>query len=148
MDKKFYSLITGKTQNKMEINYRDDIIPSIEQIIEVYDSSGINRPTFDRKRIKKMYSNSNLVLTAWDNDKLVGISRSLTDFCYSCYLSDLAVRIEYQKRGVGKKLIQVTKELVGEQTALILLASPIAIDYYPKIGMSKIDNGFIIKRTE
>lgn len=121
MDKKFYSLITGKTQNKMEINYRDDIIPSIEQIIEVYDSSGINRPTFDRERIKKMYSNSNLVLTAWDNDKLVGISRSLTDFCYSCYLSDLAVRIEYQKRGVGKNLFNLQKNWLGSKQLLFFL---------------------------
>lgn len=141
-------MTTSKTKRKMNINYRNDIIPSTEQIIDVYNSSGINRPTFDKERIKKMYSNSNLVLTAWDNDKLIGISRSLTDFCYCCYLSDLAIRKEYQKCGIGKKLIQLTKELLGEQVALVLLASPIAIDYYPKIGMSKVDNGFIIKRTE
>jgi len=76
----------------MEITFRNDITPDIDQIIEVYNSSGINRPTNDRERIEKMYSNSNLILTAWCNDELVGISRSLTDFSYCCYLSDLAVR--------------------------------------------------------
>ena len=132
----------------MELIFRDDIIPAIDQIIEVYNNSGINRPTTDKARIEKMYSNSNLVLTAWDNAKLVGISRSLTDFCYCCYLSDLAVRIEYQKNGIGKKLIELTKDKIGEQTALILLSAPTVMDYYPKVGMQKIDNGFIIKRTK
>lgn len=132
----------------MEIIYRNDIIPDINQIIDVYNSSGINRPVADKERIEKMYANSNLILTAWKNDKLIGISRSLTDFCYCCYLSDLAVRREYQKGGVGKKLVQLTKEKIGEQTALILLSAPTAIDYYPKVGMQKIDNGFILKRTK
>lgn len=95
-----------------------------------------------------MYSHSNLVLTAWDNNKLIGIARSLTDFSYCCYLSDLAIRMEYQKMGVGRKLINYTKEIIGEQVALILLASPSAIYYYPKIGMCKIDNGFILKREK
>jgi N-acetylglutamate synthase-like GNAT family acetyltransferase len=132
----------------MEIIYRDNIIPDINQIIDVYNSSGINRPTMDKERIKKMFSNSNLIITAWDKDKLVSISRSLTDFCYCCYLSDLAVRKEYQTSGIGKNLIESTKKSIGEQTALILLSAPTAIDYYPKVGFQKIDNGFIIKRKE
>lgn len=132
----------------MEITYRTDIIPEIDQIITLYDSSGINRPTKDKERIAKMYSNSNLIISAWDKDKLVGISRSLTDFCYCCYLSDLSVRKEYQTSGIGKKLIELTKKNIGEQTALILLSAPTAMEYYPKVGFQKIDNGFIIKRKK
>lgn len=132
----------------MEINYRTDITPDTDQIIDVYNSSGINRPTTDKERIAKMYSNSNLIVTAWDNDKLIGISRSLTDFCYCCYLSDLAVRKDYQAIGIGKKLIELTKNCIGEQTTLILLSAPTALDYYPIVGFDKIDNGFIIKRKK
>ncbi|WP_304132590.1 GNAT family N-acetyltransferase [Ignavibacterium album] len=132
----------------MEIIYKDDIMPDIDQIIDVYNSSGINRPINDKERIKKVYSHSNLILTAWDNDKLVGISRSVTDFYYCCYLSDLAVSKEYQNRGIGKKLIELTKNKIGEQTALILISAPTAKDFYLKIGMQKIENGFIIKRSK
>lgn len=89
----------------MEIIYRADIIPDIDQIIDVYNSSGIIRTTADKERIAKIYDNSNLIATAWDNDNLVGISRSLTDFCYCCYLSDHAVRKDYQAIGIGRKLI-------------------------------------------
>jgi len=132
----------------MELTYRIDITPDTDQIIDVYNSSGINRPTVDKERIKKMYDNSNLIVTAWDNEKLVGISRSLTDYCYCCYLSDLAVRKDYQKSGIGKKLIEITKNEIGEQTALILLSAPIAMDYYPKVGFQKIDNAYLIKRNK
>ena len=132
----------------MEIQYRTNIKPDTNQIIEVYNSSGINRPSEDKERIAKMYDNSNLIITAWENDKLVGISRSLTDFCYCCYLSDLAVRKEYQTKGIGKKLIELTKNEIGEQTALILLSAQTAMDYYPKVGFHKIDNAFQIHRTK
>ena len=130
----------------MEITYYADKIPRTEEIIDLYQSSGINRPIDDKKRITEMYSYSNLVITAWDNGKLVGISRSLTDYCYCCYLSDLAVRKEYQKLGIGKELIRLTKEKIGPQTTLLLLAAPAAMEYYPKVGFQKVENGFVIKR--
>lgn len=132
----------------MVITYKLDTIPETENIIDLYNSSGIDRPTADKERITQMYANSNLIVTAWDQEKLVGISRSLTDFCFCCYLSDLAVRKEYQKHGIGKKLISLTKEKIGDQTMLLLLSAPTAIDYYPKVGFQKVDNGFIIKRTK
>ena len=91
----------------MEIRYRTDFIPSTEAIIELYVSSGLNRPVEDINRIAKMYSHSNLIVTAWDDEILVGIARSLSDFSFCCYLSDLSVRLEYQKSGIGRKLIEM-----------------------------------------
>ena len=131
----------------MEITYKTDVTPATEMIIDLYKSSGINRPTADNERVSKMYSNSNLVVTAWHGEKLVGISRSLTDFSYCCYLSDLAVREEYKSAGIGKKLIELTKGKIGDQAMLLLLSAPTAMEYYPKVGFEKVDTGFIIKRT-
>lgn len=132
----------------MNITYKTGLIPDTSHIIEVYDSSGINRPTADKARIEKMYAHSNLVVTAWDGDKLVGVSRALTDFCYCSYLSDLAVRKDYQQKGIGKKLIALTREEAGEQAVLILLAAPTAMTYYPKIGFDKLTNAFMIPRRK
>jgi len=130
------------------IEYKVGIVPKTSDIIKVYDSSGIKRPTNDSGRITKMYENSNLIITAWLNNELIGISRSITDFCYACYLSDLAVKSEYQKEGIGKRLIELTEKEIGKETALILLSAPIAMEYYPKIGFEKIENGFIVRRTK
>ena len=132
----------------INIEFKVGIVPKTSEIIKVYDSSGINRPTKDIERITKMYANSNLIVTAWLNNELIGISRSITDFCYACYLSDLAVKSEYQKEGIGKRLIELTEKEIGKKTALILLSAQTAMEYYPKIGFDKIDNGFIIRRTK
>lgn len=132
----------------MKIVYKTDVVPAIEEIITVYRSSGINRPIDNPERIKQMYANSNLIITAWVNDELVGIARALTDFCYCCYLSDLAVTREYQKQGIGKRLIAVTKETIGDSSMLLLLAAPQVTNYYPKLGFTMVDNGFILKRSQ
>ena len=130
------------------IEFKIGVVPKTSEIIEVYDSSGIKRPTKDSDRITKMYKNSNLIISAWLNNELIGISRSITDFCYACYLSDLAVKREYQKEGIGKRLIELTAKEIGKETALILLSAQIAMEYYPKIGFYKVENGFIIRRTK
>jgi len=132
----------------MEITYKTGIIPSAQQIIELYEKAGLPRPTTDAERIQKMYENSNLVVTAWDNDKLVGACRSVTDWVWCCYLSDLAVDPAYQKTGMGKKMIDLTKEKVGEQTMILLLSVPTAFEYYPKVGFTKEDRAFTILRTK
>lgn len=130
----------------MQIHYKTGIIPDTEAIIALYASAGLNRPIDDKERIAEMYANSNLVLSAWDGDTLVGVSRSLTDFCYCCYLSDLAIMEEYKRHGIGRKLIDLTLEQLGEQVTLILLSAPGAMEYYPKVGFDAIHNGFIIHR--
>ncbi len=95
-----------------------------------------------------MYENSNLIITAWDNERLVGVSRSITDWAWSCYLADLAISQDYKKAGIGKKLIDLTKMKVGDESIVLLLSVPAAMEYYPKVGMKKIENGFIINRTK
>lgn len=132
----------------INITFRFDVTPTADQIIQVYTSSGINRPVTDKPRIKKMYANSNLIVTAWNGDELIGISRSLTDFCYCCYLSDLAVSEPYQKQGIGKKLIELTKQKIGNDSMLLLLSAPTAMGYYPKVGLKKVENGFILDRKK
>ncbi|TAN09960.1 MAG: N-acetyltransferase [Chitinophagaceae bacterium] len=132
----------------MQIIYKTGITPETSAIIDVYESAGLNRPTRDKSRITEMYVHSNLIVTAWDEGKLVGIARSLTDFCYCCYLSDLAVRKEYQRQGIGKELIRLTKEKTGERSMLLLLSAPTAMEYYPKAGFLRMENAFMISRTK
>lgn len=130
----------------MDIQYSTDKKPTADQIIELYDNAGLPRPTNDKDRIQKMYDNSNLIVTAWDGELLVGVSRSITDWVWSCYLSDLAVRDEYKKEGIGKRLIHLTKEKVGEQSMVLLLSVPTAMKYYPKVGFEKQESSFIMNR--
>ena len=132
----------------MDIVYRVGVVPKAGAIIEVYNSAGLKRPVDDVARIAKMYHNSNLIITAWHGEKLVGVARSLTDFCYCCYLSDLAVSQAYKKAGIGKALIAATRNHLGDEVTLILLSAPAAMEYYPKAGFDAIQNGLIIPRKK
>lgn len=132
----------------MEITYRHDIVPTADLVIALYDKAALPRPTHDSDRIRKMFANSNLIVTAWHNDKLVGLSRTITDWVWSSYLADLAVDPDYKKSGIGKKLVEITKERVGDESMVLLLSVPTAMGYYPKIGFSKEDRGFILHRAK
>lgn len=132
----------------MDIAYSFDKRPTADQIIELYNNAGLPRPTHDKERIQKMFDNSNLIVTAWDKDVLVGVARSITDWVWACYLSDLAVRDNYKGEGIGKQLINLTKEKVGEQSMVLLLSVPSAMEYYPKVGFEKQESSFIINRAE
>lgn len=109
---------------------------------------GERRPVEDQARLGSMLANANLIVTArTEAGVLVGIARSVSDFVYCTYLSDLAVDQQYQHQGIGKKLIEQTK-LAAPLAKLILLSAPKAVDYYPKIGFSKHDHCFFLENLE
>ena len=99
------------------IQYEDKRTITVDQFIDVLNRStlGERRPVNDRGRIEKMLKHGNILVTAWDGDLLVGVSRALTDFSFCCYLSDLAVDEAYQKQGIGKELVYRTHAVAGEQ---------------------------------
>jgi ribosomal protein S18 acetylase RimI-like enzyme len=122
------------------IDYKIENDLSLEEFRRVLISSslGARRPVHDDERLQKMLDHGNLIITARENDRLIGVSRSLSDFAFCTYLSDLAVDQEYQKQGIGRELIRQTK-LAAPMAKLILLAAPAAISYYPKIGMKQFE---------
>lgn len=132
----------------MHIDYRTSEHISAEQLAAVFERSGIQRPTTDLPRLQCMIDNANLTVTAWDGERLVGVARALTDYVWCCYVSDLTVDKAYQHQGIGRELLrQVQSQIESEEATLLLLSAPEAMDYYPKIGLQPIQNGWMIKRT-
>lgn len=130
-----------------KISYKVNDEITAEELSTVFKRSGIKRPVDDLPRLQRMIDSADIIISARDSQQqLVGVARALTDFSYCCYLSDLAVDKTYQKNGIGKELIQLTKEELGEEVALLLLSSKEAMDYYPRLGFEQIDNGFKIVR--
>lgn len=131
-----------------QVHYRSNLKITAEQFIDLLKRSSLDqrRPVDEPERIQKMLDHGNVLITAWSNETLVGVSRALTDFSFCCYLSDLAVDESMQHQGIGKELVKLTHEISGKQTMLILLAAPRAVHYYPKIGMEQFSDCFILKR--
>jgi len=122
-----------------EITYRVGNEMTVDQVIELYSSTtlGARRPIDDRGAMEEMMRNSNMIIAAWDQKKLVGLARSLTDFRFVCYLSDLAVRDSYQRQGIGRELIAQMRYFLGPKCNIVLLAAPQAVDYYPRLGFTQ-----------
>ena len=133
----------------MQIKYSVENDLDVSEFREVLIAStlGERRPVDDMERLTAMVTNANLIVTARDGSKLIGVARSVTDFVYCTYLSDLAVHVEYQKMGIGKGLIRATK-LAAPDALLILLSAPKAVDYYPKTGMERHDQCFILRDVD
>jgi ribosomal protein S18 acetylase RimI-like enzyme len=134
----------------MSIVYKINTSVSVDQFIEVLRKStlGERRPINDRECMEGMLKNSSLMVTAWDGEKLVGIARSMTDFYYACYLSDLAVDKDYQGSGIGKKLQALTQEQLGPKCKLILIAAPAANSYYEHIGFANNPRCWVLDREQ
>ena len=131
----------------MSIEYRHDAKLTVEAAIDLYKRSTLgDRRPIDRPDIfEGMLNNANLTTTAWDGERLVGISRCLTDFTYVAYLADLAVDTQYQHRGIGKRLIQETKQRLGRECMVVLLAAPMANEYYPKLGFEHNPRAWVLR---
>mgnify|MGYP003433828329 FL=1 len=131
------------------ISYQAEHHLSPEEFIEVLQRStlGERRPVTDPECIADMLAHGNLLLTARDNGNIVGVARSLTDFSFCTYLSDLAVDRDYQHKGIGKELIRRT-QLAAPKAKLILLAAPAAVNYYPRIGMKRHEHCFYIDHAD
>jgi ribosomal protein S18 acetylase RimI-like enzyme len=122
---------------------------SVEEFREILILSSLaeRRPIHDPSRLEKMLRQADLIVTAREEKRLVGVSRAITDFSYCCYLSDLAVDKAYQRQGIGRRLIEETRARAGDLTALILISAPAAEAYYPKIGMKPVASCWSIPRA-
>ena len=134
----------------MSIKYKINAPVTTEQFIELLNKSTLaeRRPVDDIECLTGMVNNSNLMVSAWDNESLVGVARCMTDFHYACYLSDLAVDKKYQKSGIGKQLQIITQEQLGPKCKLILVAAPDANAYYEHIGFTNNSRCWILSRDE
>jgi ribosomal protein S18 acetylase RimI-like enzyme len=132
----------------MSIEYKINESITTDQFVDLLKSStlGERRPIEDIECIEGMISNSNLTVSAWQNGKLIGIARSVTDYHYACYLSDLAVSKEYQKLGIGKQLQILTQGQLGPKCKLILIAAPAVNQYYERIGFTNNPRCWVLER--
>jgi GNAT superfamily N-acetyltransferase len=133
----------------MQISYGLEPDLSVEEFREVLcncmpdDTESVVAP----ERLEQMLRRADLVVTARDQGRLVGVSRALTDFVYCCYLADLAVDAAYQRQGIGKLLVEQTRRYAGEETTLIVVAFPAADGFYARIGLEPMPGCWSIPRS-
>ena len=133
-----------------DITYRVGNDLDLDEVIGLLKATslGVRRPVDNRDAIASMIRHGNLTVTAWDGPLMVGIARSLTDFSFVAYLSDLAVRESHQRRGIGRELIRITRGELGPSAKLVLLSAPAAVDYYPQLGFTQHPSAWTLDAHE
>lgn len=118
----------------------------MDEVATVYRASTLarRRPVADTARFADMVRHANLIVVARVDERMVGISRSLTDFAYVTYLSDIAVDARFQRRGIGRDLITRTRE-AAPRAKIVLLSAPAAVDYYPHLGFRRHESAWVME---
>lgn len=129
------------------MEFRTDARLTPAQLADVLRRSGLaeRRPVEDSECLAGMVKGADLTVTAWEDGALIGVARSVTDFVYCCYLSELAVDRAFQGRGIGRALISHTQARLGPRCSIILLAAPAAVEYYSHIGMEEHPSAWILR---
>ena len=130
-----------------DFTYSTTDTPTVAEFADVLRRSTLaeRRPVHDADCLAQMVSGASLWATCRTNGELIGVARSVTDFAYCCYLSDLAVDQAFAQRGIGRRLVAETRSRLGPQCSLILLSAPAAVEYYPHIGFTQHPSAWIMK---
>lgn len=130
----------------VSIDYRDNAIISAHDAIDLYRRStlGERRPVDRPDLFEGMLNNSDLVVSAWSDNHLIGIARTLTDFNCVAYLADLAVDVDFQRQGIGKRLIEITRQHLKPECMMVLLAAPKANEYYARLGFEHNPRAWVL----
>ena len=126
---------------------REASLPAAE-FIDLLMRSGLgrHRPIQDRSRIERMLANSNFIVSARLAGSLIGVVRGVTDVAWCCYLSDVAVDVAFQGRGIGRHLMEQARREAGAESMCLLLAYPDAVNFYQSIGMKRFADAFLLNR--
>lgn len=101
----------------------------------------------DIQLLQRMLDGSNLLVTARYKGQLVGVLRGLSDFCYRCFIADLAVNKEWQGKGLGSKLLSFTRDLAPD-ARLILFSAENSEGFYIKAGFHLHERCYQLKPGE
>jgi ribosomal protein S18 acetylase RimI-like enzyme len=123
----------------------------VDEFRKVLVESGLGpmRPVDDGARLEEMLTGANMIVTARLDEPgspLVGVARTVTDFSWCAYLSDLAVSASAQGLGVGNGLLDETRRLLGPAVSLYLFSVPDAAGFYERAGMTRFPDAFWFKR--
>jgi len=129
-------------EDKMEITYCTNNKISIAELMELYGQLGWTGYTAHPAKMAQILQGSLWYMSAYAGNKLVGLIRVVGDGCSVVYVQDLLVREEYQRKGIGRQLME---SMLAEfrhirQIVLITDATAKTRQFYQSVGMSLVED--------
>ena len=137
----FYVIITRKRLlilwgDNMDMKIYHDI--SNEEFIDVIKSVGFK--TYSDEQVTKALKNTMYMVKVEVDGMLAGIGRVVGDYSVVCCLSEICVKPEFQKRGIGKIIVKELKKMIedgvkkGEKMQIELVPTAGNEKFYEKVG--------------
>jgi ribosomal protein S18 acetylase RimI-like enzyme len=115
--------ITYRVGKEVEPNHLGDLFLSVNW-----------RLGYQPDKLRRAFSRSDQVITAWDGEKLVGLINTIADGSVTAFIPYLLVNPEYQKQGIGETLIGMIVSAYEGYERIVLLTEKDTVDFYKKCG--------------
>lgn len=122
-----------------EIEYKDIHEFKRDDLQDLFLSVGWSSGHFPKK-LQIAMKNFETVISAWDDDKLVGMVCVMDDGVMNAYVHYLLVRPEYQDKGIGKELVSRVKEIYKDYLRIIVVGYDEEIGFYENCGFEKAED--------
>ena len=128
------------------VQYKRDASITSDQVKNLYDDAGWFTYTEDMPRLMEGIGRSLYTVTAWDNDRLVGLIRVVGEGLTIIYIQDLLVLQTHRRKGIGTKLVRlVCEEYSGaRQKVLLTEDAPEMRAFYQSLGFEPCDRGRLV----
>jgi ribosomal protein S18 acetylase RimI-like enzyme len=129
------------------VEYHNGKRVDFKRLIELFNEVGWEDKTKDVNRLERMVQNSQIVLTAWDGDYMIGFARCTTDCVLNGQINNVVVDSRYRNKGVGKALVTNIIES-NKCVTYVLRGDPENEDFYNRLGFEVAERTFVYKRRE
>ena len=110
-------------------------IKGLEQLQFLFNQNTLWAKDRSIEQIKKMQANSNVIITLWNKDKLIGFGRATTDHVFRAVLWDIVVSKDLQRNGLGKVLVEeLLKDKKIYSAEKVYLMTTDSKDFYKQLG--------------
>lgn len=126
----------------MTIHYKDNTPISIDSLTQLYQSVGWRNYYNDPAIMNQLLPGSWHYISAWEDDQLVGLIRTISDGCYILYIQDILVHPDYQRRAIGTSLVKQMLERAKDMQQIILTTDDTerTIQFYQSLGFKTMQD--------
>ncbi len=106
---------------------------------EIYRSVGWKN--HDEEKIKKIFQTSSVVAIAYDENKITGFGRALSDGVFNAAIYDVVIDKDYQNKGIGQQITENLLAQLKDISCVHLVSTSGNEEFYKKAGFRKMKTG-------
>ena len=126
----------------MTIRYQDNTPISIDSLTQLYQSVGWRNYYKAPAIMSQLLPGAWHYISAWEEDQLVGLIRTISDGCYILYIQDILVHPDYQRQAIGTSLMKQMLERAKDMQQIILTTDDTekTIQFYQSLGFQTMQD--------